>query len=123
MKYQEAIRDLFKEAEIRLAAESSIGCPDVVPVWEAIYALIELKEISKEELEAIFKEDLLKHKEAPWELIQLCMYHLKLPKFKNLLGSQCKVVSKENDWRAIPVLHSILNAYENPWEDFELFYN
>ena len=117
------IRDIFKKAENKINDESSLGCPDMVPFWLEIKRLIDKGFIDIYELECIFRDDFENYKEAPWELVQLCMYHLKLPDFRDYLHSKYDIAVATNDWRAVPVIEHILDAYELTWQDKALFYS
>ncbi|GAB1270341.1 hypothetical protein NBRC116493_35950 [Aurantivibrio infirmus] len=117
------LREIFRKSEEVFGSPDSRGTPDLVPFCENILELYGKEEVDKNEFEEAFIEDFDTHKECTWELVQVCMYHLKLPKFKAHLVKRLEEAQNIPDWRAIPVIQHILSAYQEPWEDKELFYD
>ncbi|WHI45952.1 hypothetical protein [Microbulbifer sp. VAAF005] len=117
------LREIFRKSEVVFAAPESLGNPDLVPFCEQILELYKLKDTVKEDFEETFIEDFDIFKECTWELAQVCMYHLRLKRYKAHLEKQLREAQSIPDFRAIPVIEHILDAYQDPWKDKELFYD
>ncbi|WP_444932882.1 hypothetical protein [Microbulbifer sp. JTAC008] len=117
------LRIIFRKSEEVFGAENSLGTPDLLPFCNSILELYKAANDMHMEFEEAFIEDFDIHKECTWELAQVCMYHLRLPKYKTHLEKRLKEARSAPDWRAIPVIEHILNAYEDPWKDKEMFYD
>ena len=121
MNIELKLREIFRKSEEVFSQDDSRGNQDLVPFCNQILELYNNTD-QKGVFEDIFIDDFDNQKECTWELAQLCMYHLKLPAYKEHLLAKLLVAKQTNDWRAIPVISDILNAYEYPWPDIDLFY-
>ncbi|WP_445358792.1 hypothetical protein [Microbulbifer sp. ANSA005] len=122
MKLTDRLRKIFRESEEAFGHSDSAGTPCLVPYCEQIVELYRANSMEKGNVEKAFIDDFEHHHECTWELAQVCMYHLKLPKYKDYLQEKLKVAHDKNDWRSTAVISNILNAYEEPFEDKALFY-
>ena len=61
-------------------------------------------------------------REVPFELIAFCMHQLKWQEFKAFIEHYRSEALLKNDWRAESPTSTILKAYEEPWEDRDLFF-
>jgi len=65
---------------------------------------------------------ILGSKGMPWELIQFCMRELQWQEIKDAVLLKMKEeIAGNHDWRIISVLSSILEVYEEEWEDSDLY--
>ncbi|MBB3063710.1 hypothetical protein [Microbulbifer rhizosphaerae] len=122
MNVKESLRIIFRRAELAMAKEDSLGCPEMINFFLEIENVLRDRNDDIQLLEEAFVEDFGVNHECPWELAQLSMYHLRLPKFRTFLEKNLDLAIGRNDWRAIPVFNSILEAYRDPWDDKALFY-
>jgi hypothetical protein len=59
--------------------------------------------------------------DVPWELLPFCMRELRWPEIQAGLTRALDEAVQRNDWRAIPIFTSGLEAYEPEWSDAALF--
>jgi len=59
--------------------------------------------------------------DVPWELLPFCMRELRWPEIQAGLARALDEAVRRNDWRAIPIFSSGLEAYEPEWNDADLF--
>ena len=101
---------------------SELGTLCLTPYGEEIVKTIRESSASESECVEEFKQMWLHPSQVPHELIALCMHHLKLSGiFHFIQGYRCAAM-KNNDWRADSPTKMILDSYEEPWKDKELFY-
>lgn len=119
MDESEEIKHLFELAEERLT--QTLNAPDLVPYGMSILSLIEDSSESRENLSEIFKSAWEQHW-GPYELIAFCMHKLKWSESKVYFEVVSRRAIARNDWRAVSCLNTILEAFEDEWEDAQDFY-
>ncbi len=115
------IFDIAKEAG-REFDVSELGTPCLTKYAEKIVAEVKLNPGSIDEFESQFVEMWNTPGEVPFELISLCMYHLRLEGFRAYIESYRRERLAESDWRAESPTRSVLSAYDDPWKEHDLFY-
>lgn len=58
-----------------------------------------------------------KRPDVPWECVAFCIHKLRWPELRETIMSRLKDEHARNNWRAIPILGSYRDAFEDDWED------
>ncbi len=58
---------------------------------------------------------------GPWEFVAACMHALRWTEVRVAIAGHLDEAIRRDDWRAIPVLRSVVEAFENEWEDADMF--
>jgi hypothetical protein len=106
MVNQERFRDMCSEAE------KVYNGADLESVLVEVLRLAESCPEARPELAECFIA-LLHHPEwGPWEVVQFCMHKLCWPEVRAAVEEDLGNALAAQDWRAIPVLHHILAAFD-----------
>ena len=117
MSILEIAHRVGKEFEV-----SDLGTLCLTPYGEAIVSMVLENPSETPEFEKQFLQMWLEPKKVPHELLTYCMYHLKLPGLRSHIEEYRHIALSQNDWRAEGPTRMILDAYKEPWEDYDLFY-
>ena len=115
------IIDIAKEAGVEYE-KSDLGNLCLTKYGEEIVAIVKENPGSIKKIEGEFIDMWNNPREIPYELISLCMYHLKLPGVRSYIEEYRNRELEKNNWRAESPTRDILAAYKEPWEDYDLFY-
>ncbi|PZP90590.1 MAG: hypothetical protein DI587_38235 [Variovorax paradoxus] len=95
------------------------GAPEIIPFGAALVSLARRNPELREQMEAEFIA-CLGH--APLELLEFCMHALRWENLKAYFQSQQSAAIAKDDWRAEPFYRSLVEAFDDDWEDARDFY-
>ena len=108
------------EAAAALDAPGSTGLPALERPAHALVELATSQPGARTRLAPCFLQ-LARDEGGPWELLAPCMFVLRWAEVEAGLREQLGAALASNDWRAIPVLHHLLEAFSDGWSDADLF--
>lgn len=114
----EDLERLALAAEVAIAGSGSTL--DLEPIVTEAVRLVHTHPNERNELAASFVR-LGYGSGTPWEFVAACMHVLRWGEVKDGIQRTFDGAVAREDWRAIPILRNILNAFEDGWEDADLF--
>lgn len=114
---EDELTRLASGADRILSHPESVGTPAIEQHGLAVLCAIRKYPEHRED----FGRWLVETNAAPTELVAFCMHVLRWPEVRSKLEADLKVADAESNWRRIPFLTAVLDAFEDSWEDAEFF--
>jgi hypothetical protein len=111
------LRELVAAAAAAFRPDS--GAPEIIPFGAAI---VELMRANPRDREALEREFIASIGTAPPELIEFCVHGLRWQSLRSYFHAQQRQAVERNNWRAEPYFRSVLEAFDEGWEDARDFY-
>ena len=104
--------------EASLAVERGISTTDFERAFLDVLRFVKAHPDCREECESAFVNALAGGSQVPWELVQFCMRELRWPRVRE---EALRIADETTDIRVKAIMRDIAAAYEEEWEDADLY--
>ena len=118
------IEELYRlalAAELKTRSEDWRGSPDMEPFCLRIVELARAHPELRSGFILGFQRIVRERGLGDWEIIILCMHLLRWPEIKAWAEEQHRTCIAEQDWRGDSVYRCILEAFEDDWDERQIF--